>query len=237
MIVAPIPVYGRFPLLIHTIKRLKDQGVIVICIGSEPMGKKIADYMGVEWVEHDNGLLGSKWNAGFLASKKYNPEGVLFMGSSDWMSSNYLSESTKYLEEYDLIGMLGCYFADIKKSNDNKKNDEIRLVRWGGYGSGDREDEPIGIGRLLSNRILDKIGWKPFNDELNSSLDFSMWEKVLNSNGKVKILDDDSLKLLSISTNLWQNKHKFEQHWSNLLPSEKIYDKSFFLYFKEIFEI
>ena len=237
MIVAPIPVCGRFPLVTHTIKRLKDQGVIVICIGHEPMGKKIADYMDVEWIEYSNDLLGSKWNTGFLAAKKYNPEGVLFMGSSDLMSSNYLTESSKYLKEYDLIGMLGCYFADLNKSDDNKKNDEIRLVKWNGYGDGDRENEPIGIGRLLSSRILDEIGWKPFNDELNSSLDFSMWEKVLNSNGKIKILDDNNLKLLSISTNLWRNKHKFEQHWNNILPSEKIYDKSFFLDFKEIFDI
>lgn len=237
MIVAPIPVYGRFPLVTLTIKRLKEQGIKVICIGHEPMGKKIADYMGVDWIEHDNQPLGSKWNLGFLEAKKYNPEGVIFMGSSDWASNNYITESGKYLNDFDLIGMLGCHFADIKKYDDNKKSDEIRLVRWHGYEDVDRKGEPIGIGRILSKRILDKIGWKPFDDGLNNSLDFSMWDKVLKSGGKIKILEDDNLKLLSISTNLWQNKHNFEQHWSNIIPSEKIHSKDFFVDFKEIFEL
>jgi hypothetical protein len=40
--------------------------------------------------------------------------------------------------------------------------------------------------------------------------------------GKIHAFDDAFIKSVSISTDLWENKHRFEDHWTNRLPSDKI---------------
>jgi hypothetical protein len=47
-----------------------------------------------------------------------------------------------------------------------------------------------------------------------------MWLKVLNTNQKIGIFNEKSnIQLLSISTNKWSNKHKFNDHWNGKLKS------------------
>jgi hypothetical protein len=49
-----------------------------------------------------------------------------------------------------------------------------------------------------------------------------MWLKAMKSNQEIGILESDSsVQLLSISTNKWNNKHKFTDHWSGALKSER----------------
>jgi hypothetical protein len=212
MIVAPIPVYGRGPLLTLTISRLINAGVKVICIGHDTADQERARSLGADWVLHDNEPLGAKWNAGFMAARKYEPSGVLFVGSSDWVSDSYIKEAERMIREYDLLGKLGCHFTDIGPKH-------IRTVDWHGYKTGARSYEPIGIGRVLSPRILNKLNWQPFDKRLQSGLDWSMWIRVLAADGNVGIFEDPDLKLLSISTHAWGNKHKFEDHWTGKLKS------------------
>jgi hypothetical protein len=215
-IVAPIPVHGRLILLRHTIRRLYEKCGIhkVICIGDDPQAQFVAEQENAEWVRHPNTPLGAKWNTGFLAARKYNSDGVIFLGSSDWISDDYLQIVSEYLPQYDLIGKLGCHFLD--------KGVKYRAVYWGGYGKGVRSDEPIGIGRVLSARILDSIGWMPFDNRIDASLDWSMWQRLKQHRAKIHILPHDTGGLVSISTNMWTNKHNFEDHWNNILPSIKI---------------
>lgn len=229
-IIAPIPVHGRLPLLKQTIRRLYDRNGVfkVICIGDEPQAQQVALNEGAEWVQHPNKPLGAKWNAGFIAAKKYQPDGVVFVGSSDWLSDDYLELASKDLDQFDIIGKLGCHFLD--KSNSG----QYRAVFWPGYGSGVRLDEPIGIGRILSARILDRIGWKPFDAQLDASLDWSMWNKVKRAGAKIKILPYLSGELVSISTDRWLNKHQFDDHWSNRLPSTRIDADQFVSKYPEI---
>lgn len=212
MIVSPIPVNGRLPLLRHTLERLINKNKVTpICVGDEPEAKELCESLGVEWINHANYPLGAKWNAGFVAARKHNPNGILFVGSSDWVSDDYAIHCEKLLEQYDFIGKLGCYFADVAK--------KIRAVYWKGYES-DRIGEPIGIGRVLSNRLLNKIEWKPFNDLFDNSLDYSMYKKAKNES--TYILTDPNQKLVSISTDKWVNKHKFEDHWTGKTPSRTV---------------
>lgn len=216
-IIAPIPCFGRIPLLRLTVKRLQDKNKIhkVILIGHELEVEALAEELNCEFVYHANEPLGSKWNAGFIAAKKYDPDGVLFVGSSDWISDNYIEYIEKELPEFDMLGMLGCYFTDIGK--------EIRSVYWKGYGKGNRSHEPIGIGRVLSARILNAIDWRPFDIDKNNSMDFQMYHKVIQKGGKVGIFDaKEDIQFVSISTAAWTNKHIFSHHWSNIIPSVRI---------------
>lgn len=210
MIYAPIPIYGRFSLVKLTIERLIKQGITPIGIGSEPQAKKICEDLGVEYIEHFNVPLGAKWNAGFKACNKPDCESVLFVGSSDWISDSYLKLAKKHLNQYDIIGVAGCHFVDVAAVN--------RLVFWEGYPQGSRHNEPIGIGRILSIDFLKRINFTPFDKDLNAGLDWSMYIKADN----VGLLPNTkAIQCLSISTDKWNNKHKFNDHWNGKLHSDK----------------
>jgi len=226
-IVAVMPVHGRLPLLQQTIRRLYDKNGVykVICVGSD-VEKRLCEKEGAEFILHENKPLGKKWNAGFQAAKKYNPDGCLFVGSSDWVSDNWISYCSSYLSEYDMIGKPDFYLLDYGNT--------IRCCHWAGYTDTRRANEPIGIGRILSARILDKMSWCPMQDKLDSSLDWSMFQKVLSMNGKVKMITNDEIKSLSLSTNKWENKHKFEDHYRGKLPSKRIENKVLIEIFPEI---
>lgn len=235
MLVAPIPVYGRRPLVKHTITRLQNAGVKVICMGHDKADRDLCISLGAEWIMFDNDPLAAKWNAGFMAARKYEPTGVIFVGSSDWVSDNYITEAERMLSEYDFVGKLGCHFTDLSPKH-------IRTVNWFGYGKGQRSYEPIGIGRVLSSRLLNRMNWQPFDKRISSGLDWSMWLKTLAIDAPIGIFEDTDLKLLSISTHAWGNKHKFEDHWSGSLKgsSEKLGNKAeedLFKSFPEIYEL
>lgn len=229
--VAVVPVHGRLPLLKHTIQRLyKKNGCYrVICVGDGQEEKKLCESLGAVWVSYSNKPLGAKWNAGFLAAKQYNPHSCLYVGSSDWLSDNWIDKTKEFVEKYDLIGVPGCYFLDV--------NNVFRLVYWPGY-EGTRADESIGIGRILSRNLLEKLNWMPFDNKIDGSLDRSMKDRAAKFGISDFMVPDNSIHAVSISTNLWENKHKFEHHWSGMLKSEKIVQISNFLteYFPEAYE-
>lgn len=216
--VAVIPIKGRLPLLKHTIERLyKKNGVFkVICVGETEDEKNLVESCGAEFINHENKPLGKKWNAGFMEAKKYNPDCCLFVGSSDWVSDNWLPYCSQYLREYDMIGKPDFYLLDYGR--------RLRVCHWSGYTDKRRLNEPIGIGRVLSKRILEKMNWKPMDDKLDSSLDWSMYQKVILYSGRIKMINNDEIKSLSLSTSQWENKHKFEDHWSGKLPSKRLYE-------------
>jgi hypothetical protein len=220
-VIAVIPVLGRQELLKQTIQRLlRKNGVYkVICIGWEE--REVCEQAGAEFIQHKNLPLGQKWNAGFQAAEKYSPDACLFVGSSDFVSDNWIHTLSPYLNTHDLVGLPNCYFADVNYSSERN---EYRVVHWHGY-LGPRSGESIGIGRMISRRALDKINWMPFNNHLNSSLDGSMFGKVESRH----LLKTDKCMSLSISTNLWNNLHKFDDHWSGRLKSDKVEDPDRFL--------
>ena len=214
IVTAPIPVFGRFPLVRLTISRLKRQGVIPIIMGHEKEAQEIAKEFDIEFIHIDNDPLGNKWNAGFAASRYYKADAVMFMGSSDWCSDDYVESIKLHIQDFGMLGMLGCHFADVSET--------IRLVNWKGYAPGQRYQEPIGIGRVLRSDFLNKINWRPFDPRLNAGLDWSMWVKAMKLEQEIGIIPaEQHIKLLSISTNKWMNKHKFHDHWSGALKSER----------------
>jgi hypothetical protein len=208
---AVIPVHGRLPLLKVTIQRLYDKNKVdhVICVGETEDEKTICLKSGAEFITHKNKPLGRKWNAGFLKAKEYNPDAVVYVGSSDWLSDNWIPVLFPLVEKYELIGKKDYNMLHI--SND------FKLGHWKQYplGSG-REDEPIGIGRLLSNRFLNIVDWQPFDDYLNKSMDYSMMFKLRNK-GTCYIYNSPEIQSLSISCDKWSNMHTSDLQQPNVI--------------------
>lgn len=235
-IFAAIPVNGRHELLPHTIKRLLTKcGVSkVYCMGNNKEDKIICENAGAEWIQHDNYPLGKKWNAGIEAAinSGIDYDGFLFVGSSDWISENWINIYAPYLVAFDMIGTTNCYFLDINT------NGQRRLIHWKGY-TNNRAGEAIGIGRMYSMRILKKLNGKLFNDAADSSMDYQSMQNVIKAGGLIKTFVADDAKTLSISTNKWVNKHKFETEIKNQVSSEEVNNADEWLrtWFPEGFEV
>ena len=232
-VVAALPVHGRLPLLKYTIERLyKKNGCFkVICAGDGMKEKRLCQSLGAVWVQAPNKPLGNKWNLAFMRAKDFKPDAVLYVGSSDFVCDDWINIMRPYVEQYHLTGTPGCAFADVPSRG------QIRVVKWSGY-VGERSNESIGIGRLLSKKLLDLLDWKPFDPTKDSSMDSSMKMKSAQFGYHDFMVKDESAMALSISTDKWDNMHKFNDHWDGKLPSEKITDVPGFLkQFPEAYQI
>lgn len=236
-VIACIPIHGRIPLFIHTIRRLIDKNGVarVICVGDNEDEKAVALSVDkrVEWVNYPNKPLGSKWNASFSACAKHDPDAVLFVGSGDWLTDNWVEAGLKDLEHYDMVGRLDFMLLDISRQHG------MRMCHWHGYTEKARQNEPIGIGRMIGRNMIKKLNYRPFEGRLDNGLDWSMYQAILKLRGKIGLLTDDTARSLSISTDRWPNKHIFEQHYSQKLPSDIIKDPTAILaaQFPEAFDI
>jgi glycosyltransferase involved in cell wall biosynthesis len=219
--IACIPVHGRLPLLKHTIERLLNKNKLhaVVCAGATDEEKEVCERAGATFIYHENLPLGKKWNAAFEVAGQMGADNVLFVGSSDWVSDNWMEVMGQHTDQFDMIGLPDFYLADI--------GPQIRVCHWAGYGQGPRMDEPIGIGRVITAKALKKMSWRPFDDTKNNSMDWTMFNRVRMNGGLVKLLRTYEIKSLSISCSLWSNMHKFEDHWTDKLPSTKITDPTF----------
>lgn len=230
-IIAVIPVHGRLPLLKLTIQRLllKNKIYKIICLGETEEEAFCCESVGAKFVWHKNSPLGRKLNTGFRIAKDYNPDAVSFIGSSDWLCDEWFNILTTYIDKYDLCGKRDFIMVHINK--------KIEVLYWPGYpvGSG-REYEPIGIGRILSASVLDKLDWQPFDDSLNCSLDYSMIFSLMQIKGNCYINNSPELQSLSVSCDKWSNLHSFEKEKKNGIIFEKpeIWLK---MWFPEIFEL
>ena len=236
-IVAVIPVHGRLPLLEITIRRLYRKNKIdkVICVGDNPDDKTLCKKAGAAWCEHKNKPLGEKWNAGFVFAKEhYDPDYVLYVGSSDWVSDNWIPVTLEFLQanDFDVVGKPDYNMLHYGK--------ELFMCHWTGYPSGSwRENEPIGIGRILSKKFLDKIGWQPFESFLDASMDWCMVQKLIKIPGhRFGSFNSVEIQSLSLSCDAWDNMHKVSVR-ADLPNTYRIYQPKAFLkmWFPEALEL
>ena len=238
MKIAVIPIWGRLPLVPHTIKqalRVVDKVIVVASRGAEKYDVTGAS----ESVRVPrNAMLGEKWNAGFYAAKKYDPDQILFIGSSDWVSDNWMDVMLPYSEDYDIVGVSGFHLLHLDYDILNKVSElkikaalsgthtvdvkyrGMSLRLWGGYDN-DRKGQSIGIGRVLNRRFLKRIDYKPFGDLSRQGMDWNMFNLAESH----KVVNDDNIKCLSISTSLWTNLHEFDE--GGVIKDENFLDKWF----------
>ena len=175
-------------------------------------------------------LLGEKWNTGFVDARQYDPDFVLYVGSSDWVSDNYLDVMLPIAQDYEITGTLDFHLLHLEyllkdekkrpikyqdKTHRFKDDYDLPLMRqnlvsrtvahWKGYEC-ERKGEPIGIGRLVSRDYLNRVDWMPFDPNLHKSLDYSMISKAKN----FKAIMSGDAQSMAVSTNLWSNKHAFD---------------------------
>jgi len=220
MVIAVIPVLGRYPLVPYTIRRLNRIVDKVICVVESDKDRQICADEGAFICNLARKPLGEKWNAGFWEAKQFDPDYILYVGSSDWVSDNWL-DLTRY--DAEIIGTLDyhllhlryqklIYRDTIHRFEDDydlelmRKSLMTRTVKhWKGYTNW-RKGEPIGIGRLVRRDYLQRVNWNPFDSKLHKNLDFSMIQKAKS----IKTVMSGEVQSLAVSTSLWSNKHEIE---------------------------
>jgi GTP:adenosylcobinamide-phosphate guanylyltransferase len=167
-------------------KRLRDDvNLIMIACGSEgDISRKIAEDNNFIYLESENFPLSQKHNKLFLKSKDFQPDGVILIGSDDFLSKNaFLKYKELLIQDYDLIGFKDFFLLQ----------EDGTLRYWPGY-ENYRKGEPIGGGRFYSKKILEKINWKPWGElEVSKSLDYHFYSSVKEGlNQKVINGSDDN---------------------------------------------
>ncbi len=130
--------------------------------GTFPVDKKITHYF-----DYSNKPLGAKWNYGLQQAKHIDFEYLLITGSDDIFSPGLIEFLAEKRVHY--AGLLDFYFYDIER-------DLLKYCPGLRY---NRKGEPHGAGRIIHRSVLEALGWRLWDDHLNSGLDASMTRKFL----------------------------------------------------------
>jgi hypothetical protein len=152
-------------------ERMEDRiELVLLAVGSEgAVSRELCEENGFAYLEHPNSPLSHKWNAGVRAAEPFNPDGLVIVGSDDFISDNLLESWVEKLRGgYHFFGIRDLYVLDLPSS---------RLGYWGGYEYSAlmpyRAGEPIGLGRCFSRYLLEATDWNlwPPEPRLEKGLD------------------------------------------------------------------
>lgn len=207
-------IWGR-PRLTDLVLRYYDKmDLRSIAISSEDDPSIVHDdhfeFTDFETFAYPNDPLSDKWGFGISKFRDLGTvDAVMIVGSDDLVTPKYI-ESVKYLLERgaDYIFLPALYFYDLQSGRMH-------------YCLAER----LGLGRVLSRRLLDMLEWKPWPDGLNRGLDGAMWEKIQQlKDVKIVKLDMKACSKLGIAAmdikgagnNLWD----YEEATSSLFGQQ-----------------
>jgi len=190
----------------------------LVVIGSE--GKPFAKHH----VETRNFPLSNKWQTGLKEVRKLNPDYVLMLGSDDFICSNLIGAYSKEMDKgTDLIGLIDCYFLD-------SRTDEFNY--WLGYRN-HRRGESIGMARMLSAKLLDKLDWSVWDTPANKGLDSMMMKrlKTIKYSEKMFNCKKENIMALDVKSNInvsniktYRDLHKEPiKNLSNFISEDEFY--------------
>ena len=117
---------------------------------------------------YDNHPISNRMNAacGVVLGE---PDAIIFLGGDNIINLPYLLWVKEQIEGgADVAAPLDCYF--YRKLTGEQ-------AYWSGY-EGSRQGEPIGAGRAISRRVLEKVDWQPWPMGLDANLDGAMWDRI-----------------------------------------------------------
>jgi hypothetical protein len=168
-LVAVTALWRRLPLAKLMIERLTRQGVQVVAAGSEgEASRSVALAAGADYIEVTNNPLGAKWNAAARFAKEHKPDGIVILGSDDFVSDGLVAAWQRELDSHAYTGLLDILFFQPASGG---------LVHWHGYRD-ERQGETIGASRCLRSDVLDRIGWRPWPDTVERGLDRAMTARL-----------------------------------------------------------
>lgn len=197
-------IFGRNT--VRLVRECKELEINVFVAGSEgDVSRNLAESFGFEYVETPNAPLFNKWNVAVQSAREWQPDYVMMMGSDDVMSAAMLKRYLAPMRSgFDFIGSIDWFFYDLKSG---------RAIHWRGY-TGDRRGKLCGAGRMLSRSLLDRLGWQPWQSQVDGEgMDGTMMRRLLkigryttkaiHTNGELAVDIKSDVSITPFA--LWQN--------------------------------
>ena len=181
-------------------------------VGDSPTEEQIAADAGVHYAQAPNDPLGRKWQAGVDQARMMEPDALLILGSDTWLSNRWVETISKYLDEFDLVGKNQWHVCHPMPGL------EIEIIQRGYY-KGGSVNHPVGGGRMVSRRILDKVDWQIYDTDQSRGLDTYCIQKLWANDGRSLVVNHESgVKILGIK-GPWGQLNGFAnvKHSPNLL--------------------
>lgn len=147
-----------------------DYCITAMVAGSE--GSKSRDICAkreIGYIETPNKPLSDKFRrASQEAIIVYKPTNLLILGSDDFIDDRLIK---KYIESmaFDVVGIRDCYYYHTKSREG---------AYWSGYTFPHRIGESIGMARMLSRKVYERLHGKIWPSGMNSGLDYTMMQRI-----------------------------------------------------------
>jgi hypothetical protein len=154
-------------LTLRRVRNAAPPGTRLVAAVSDPKDAFLATAEGWHPVTVQNQPLGRKHNAAMRACR--GADAVVVVGSDNWLCDKFFEVMEPALEHANLLGVLDVYAVCSYN----------RLcAHFGGYAGRKREGDSLGVGRVLSGDLLERLDWRPWEDRLATGLDASMQRKL-----------------------------------------------------------
>lgn len=159
----------------------------------------------------ENKPVSNKWQLGLRQVRQFEFDALMIVGSDDVVTPEYL-EACRYMIAHgaDYIYLPGAYFYDAYAGR----------MFWG-------QAERLGMGRVISRGLLNRLQWRLWDDGLNSGLDGSMTRRIerLRGVGVVQVRDPLRYGYVGMDIKTGQNIWSFEQVRSAVIARDVDADK------------
>lgn len=162
--------FGRLPVLkifCAGIRRLREETGLTIpcvCVG-EPDGANLCAEYGITHITYPNKPLTGKFNRACLELKG-KVDALMVMGSDNVLATRSFVAINSAIEKgHDLVGLNDVYFYAM---------DDIHTGNLYYFGT----TTVLGVGRTVSAKVLDCVGWQPWNIERDRAIDVIMLDAV-----------------------------------------------------------
>jgi len=176
--------------------------LVVAC--SETQTKQIVRHYGHTAIMVNNHPLTRKFN--MAAQHAAGADYCIMLGSDDFLSEATLRHYVNLFEQgYDYIGVLDWWFYNSLTGAG---------LYWKGYDTTANRGHLCGAGRALSKRLMEAVGWQPWEPGYDKILDTGMDVRLarVEHTKHAFNLNDAGLFALDIKTE--ENMTKFA-HWPN----------------------
>lgn len=194
-VVCVIPCHERLEVSVESINLLQKHQTLqptVIVVGWSNIERQIAKETRSYFISCENTYLGNKWQTGIDFARTLEPDALLIMGSDALISPDWVKFSAeKIANGADLTGKISWYTCGIVP----KKHLEILHHK---YIRSPAVDFPVGGGRMVSRKLLDRMDWQLYPRGRKSCLDHGSAMNMKIYKPKIEIFEDAEHKNMGL---------------------------------------
>lgn len=125
--------------------------------------------------QYPNNPLSYKWGAAVMSLEQLDFDGVILLGSDDYIDPNFYEFAKKNIHKYDMIGFTDAYYEC-----------DGTTYYWEGYDN-HRTGEPVGAGKIYNRKFLERINFDLYPKAKEVGLDYMAQQVCIKNEAKMLI--------------------------------------------------